>query len=356
MTNAWTKSRFAEKLGLRYAIVQAPMAGGMCPPALVAAVSNAGALGSFAGALLAPDAIRAGIREIRSLTNKPFNVNLFAFSDPVVDQAAIARSIAALKPWRDSLGLDPPPLPNRFAESQADQIKVVLEERVPVFSFAFGMAPPDALAAFRAAGTLVIGTATTVTEAKALEAAGVDVVCAQGSEAGGHRGTFIGDFDDALIGTMALVPQIAAAVKIPVLAAGGIMNGGGIAAALALGAAGAQLGTAFLLCPEANLPKAHALAMALVAKRGTRLTRAYTGRPARGVANRFMRDMELAARGFPPYPIQRALTRDILERARALGRDDIPFYWCGQGAALARALPAATLVEALANETAAALA
>jgi nitronate monooxygenase len=306
--------------------------------------------------LLPPEAIRAGIREIRAATDRPFNVNLFAFPDPAVDQAAIERSHAALKPWRDQLGLAPPPMPNRFAEPQADQIQAVLEERVPVFSFAFGMPPREVLAAFRAAGTAVIGTATTVAEALALEAAGVDVVCAQGSEAGGHRGTFIGRFEDALIGAMSLVPQVVDAVKIPVLAAGGIMDGRGIAAALTLGAAGAQLGTAFLLCPEAVLPKAHVAAMAAVGERGTLLTRAYTGRPARGVANRFMRETELAARDFPPYPVQRALTRDILERARSLGRDDIPFYWCGQGAALARALPAAALVETLAQETAAALA
>jgi nitronate monooxygenase len=332
------------------------MAGGMTPPALVAAVCNAGALGSLAAPLLAPDAIRAGIREIRALTDRPFNVNLFAFADPANDQAAIERSMAALKPWRDELGLPTPPVPNRYAESQADQVQVLLEERVPVFSFTFGMPAPKTLAALRAAGTMIIGTATTVAEARALEGAGVDVICAQGAEAGGHRGTFIGPFEDALIGTLALVPQVSAAVKVPVLAAGGIMNGGGIAAALALGAAGAQMGTAFLLCPEAGISKGYAGALAAVAERGTMLTRAYTGRPARGVANRFMRELAAVAQDFPPYPVQRALTRDILERARGLGRDDISFYWCGQGAPLARALPAAKLIEILAAETAAALA
>ncbi len=153
-----------------------------------------------------------------------------------------------------------------------------------------------------------------------------------------------------------LVPQVAAAVRVPVLAAGGIMNGAGIAAALALGAAGAQLGTAFLLCPEAGVSPGYAAALASVGERGAMLTRAYTGRPARGVANRFMRETESVARDFPLYPVQRALTRDILERARALGRDDISYYWCGQGAPLARALPAAALIEILAAETAAALA
>src|SRR5262245_56214781 len=251
---AGLETRVARLLGTRYAIVQAPMAGGFTTPDLVAAVSNAGALGSLGGAQLAPDELRAAIAAIRRLTDRPFAVNLFApLPTPAVDDEAVAAMHTALDPFREELGVaepqGPPPLPPAgFAEAQ---LAVVAEERVPVFSFAFGIAPFEPA---KEAGSVILATATTVTEAVELERRGVDAIVAQAGEAGGHRATFLGSFEDALVGGMALVPRMVDRVSVPVLLAGGIMDGRGIAAALALGAEGVQLGTAFLGCHESGAP------------------------------------------------------------------------------------------------------
>ncbi|HEY0639298.1 MAG TPA: nitronate monooxygenase, partial [Pseudonocardiaceae bacterium] len=224
--------------GIRLPIVQAPMAGGMTTPELVAAVTEAGGLGSIAGAMLAPDELRAQIRRVRALTGGPFAVNLFA---PLPSPSG-----ARVAEWSELTGV--PATAPRPVPVFADQLAVVAEEAVPVFSFTFGIPPLDGLPA----GTLVVGTATTVAEAVALERAGVHAVVAQGAEAGGHRGAFLGPPGEQLVGTMALVPQVADAVSVPVIASGGIMDGRGIAAARALGAAAVQLGTAFLACAEAG--------------------------------------------------------------------------------------------------------
>jgi nitronate monooxygenase len=224
----------------------------------------------------------------------------------------------------------------------------VIRARPAVFSFTFGMPTRAELDDVRGAGIYTIGTATTVAEAEALERLGVDAICAQGAEAGGHRGTFLGRFEDALVGTMALVPQLVRAVRVPVLAAGGIMDGAGLRAALALGAAGAQLGTAFLDCPEAGTAAAHRRALASEAARVTSVTRAFSGRPARGIRNRFV---ELFERVEPaPFPQQQALCADIRAAAAAAGRTDLMQMWAGQTASLIRSLPAAELVERLAVE------
>jgi nitronate monooxygenase len=233
---------------------------------------------------------------------------------------------------------------------------VVLEERVPVFSFTFGLLPPEDLRALRAAGAFVMGTATSVREARALEAAGVDAIVAQGGEAGGHRGTFLGPPERALTGTLALVPQVVDAVSLPVVAAGGIMDGRGVAAALALGARAASLGTAFLACPESGASRPYK--DALLARAGgddaTAITRAFTGRWARGLRNRFLEELD----GAPvlPYPLQHALTADLRREAAKAGKPDLLSLWAGQGAPLARARPAAELVRDVARETEEALA
>jgi nitronate monooxygenase len=242
---AWRETALARRLGLRLPIIQAPMAGGGSTPRLAAAVSAAGGLGSVAGAMLQPDDLRAAINEVRALTDAPFAVNLFAPLPPP--------SAGRVTEWARLTGVTPsqPPPPARFS----DQLAVVIAERVPIFSFTFGIAPLADVDA------VTIGTATTVAEAIELERAGVDAVVAQGFEAGGHRGTFLRPVDRSLIGTLALVPQVVDAVSIPVIASGGIMDGRGIAAALALGAQAVQMGTAFLDCPEAGTSEAHRRAL-----------------------------------------------------------------------------------------------
>ena len=227
-----------ESLGIRHPIIQAPMAGGMVTPALVAAVSEAGGLGSFAAAVLTPEAMREGVAEVRRLTSAPFNVNFFVLPHAEPDRAAIERSHKLLRKLRDELGIDRDPEPNRYAVDNREQIETLIELQVPVASFTFGLLDADTIARLKGRGTFVMGTATNLREAEAWVANGADAVCAQGAEAGGHRGTFIGDMAEGAIGTMALVPQIAAGIDKPVVAAGGIMNGRGIAAALALGRRG----------------------------------------------------------------------------------------------------------------------
>lgn len=341
-------------LGIEHPIIQAPMAGGATTPALVAAVSNAGALGSFAAAILAPAAIREAVGRVRALTGRPFNVNLFVLDIPQVDAARLARAHALLDPLRAELGLPPGTTPARFCEDPQAQFEAVLELAPPVVSFTFGIVDAATVERFRRAGSKVVGTATTVAEALAWEAAGADCVCAQGYEAGGHRGTFLGDMEQSGIGLMALLPQIARAVRIPVIAAGGIMDGRGIAASLLLGAQAAQLGTAFLCCPESGIPEVWKAAVRGARDDATRLTRAFSGRHARGVVNAFMERLRGAEGELPPYPVQNALTGELRQTAARQGKADYMSLWAGQGAGMARTLPAAELVRALAAELAAA--
>ncbi len=344
----WPATRAAELLGVRYPIVQAPMAGGFTTPALVAAVSNAGALGSLGGAMLSPDDLRAAIGEVRSLTEQPFAVNLFA---PLPPPAASAEQIAAvqalLAPYRAELGLPEPEPPRPMGSPFEAQLAVVVEERVPVFSFTFGIPPLEPV---REAGAVVLGTATTVAEAVELERAGVDAVVAQGAEAGGHRGTFLGPTDRGLVGGLALVPQVVDAVSVPVLAAGGIMDGRGIAAALALGAEGVSIGTAFLASREAGTPEAYRRALAESSAESTLVTRVYTGRHARTVRTPLIDAVEDAGLDIPDYPLQGALLGDIRGAAIKRGRADLMLLLAGQGAPMSRELGAAELVETLVRE------
>ncbi len=340
----------ARLLGTPYPIVQAPMAGGFTTPELVAAVSNAGALGSLGGAVLPPDDLRDAIAAIRRLTDRPFAVNLFApLPPPEVDADAVAAMQAVLAPFRADLGLpEAPDAPSPPPPGLVDaQLEVVAEARVPVFSFTFGTLPFDAV---REAGSVILGTATTVAEAVELERLGVDAIVAQSGEAGGHRGTFRGPFDDATVGGVALVPRIVDRVSVPVLLAGGIMDGRGIAAALALGAEGVQLGTAFLGCPEGGTAALLREALAGAAD-ATVVTRAYSGRHARLVRTRLVDAIADAAVDPPPFPIQALLTADLRAAALAAGRADLLLVLAGQGSASIRELPAAELVETLVRET-----
>ena len=263
-------SRFLAMLGIAHPIIQAPMAGGATTPELVAAVSNAGALGSFAAATLSPAAMAEGVQRVRALTTRPFNVNLFVLEEPALDEAALASAQQRLEPYRAALGLAAAPRPTKFCENNQAQIAALLALAPPVVSFTFGVLDAGTVAQFRQKGSIVIGTATTVAEARAWEAAGADAICVQGIEAGGHRGTFLGDFEQAGIGLMALIPQAARAVNLPLIAAGGIMDGKGIAAALILGAQAAQLGTAFLCCDEAGIHPGWKQRIPLTSDDGTR--------------------------------------------------------------------------------------
>jgi len=316
----WRDTPLARRLGLRVPIIQAPMAGGISTPRLAAAVATAGGLGSIAGAMLNPDAIRAAIAEFRTLAgDAPLAVNLFApLPRPTADRVA---------EWAALTGVTPPAAFTR-APDFADQLAALTDARVPVFSFTFGIPPLDGVEAF------TIGTATTVEEAVALERAGVDAVVAQGYEAGGHRGTFLAPVERSLIGTMALVPQVVDAVGVPVIASGGIMDGRGVAAALRLGAQAVQLGTCFIRCPESGASDAHKQSLA---GGTTVVTDVLTGRHARAIRTPLVDRLEASGLRPPDYPLPRQLSPE-------------PPMLAGQGARLARALPATDLINALEAE------
>lgn len=334
---------------LEVPIVGAPMAGASTP-LMAAAISNEGGLGSLAGGYLKPAAIRAAIRETRAHTARPFAVNLFAYDrDAQADADRMGRANDALRRFRDELGISAQTPPQIELPSYDEQFAVVIDERPAVFSFTFGIPAREQLARCRERGIFTIGTATSVEEARALERAGVDAICAQGYEAGGHRGAFLHDDERGLIGTIALVPRIVDAVRVPVIAAGGIGDGRAIAAVLALGAHAAQIGSAFLLASDAATSGAW---RAIVEERpdSTTLTTAFSGRAARGIRNRFsdeMRDAEIA-----PYPLQHALTRDVREAAAAAGVGELLSPWAGQAVGLARRTSSAEIVRALLREAA----
>lgn len=339
-----------KRFDLRYPIIQAPLAGGGDTPELVAAVCNAGGLGFIGAAYLTPEQIRITASTVRKLTARRFGINLFAPMSTETLSASAEAAIDKLGPYFNELGLPPPGLPVQPAYTFEDQLAAALESGASAFSFTFGVLADHAIAAIKRRDMFLIGTATTVAEAVALEKAGVDAIVAQGSEAGGHRGTFSGDFSTCMIGTVALVPQIVDAVHVPVIASGGIMDGRGIAAALALGAAAVQLGTAFLTCHESGIPPVYKDAILNAREDQTRITRAFSGRPARGIVNRFMTEVESTG-AILPFPLQNTLTRPLRSTAGKLGRSEFLSLWAGQGVRLARRQSAAELIARLGQET-----
>ena len=329
------------------------MAGGATTPQLVSAVSNAGALGFIAAAYLSGEQIAQVARAVRAQTNQPFGINLFVPVPPAPLPNNVQPALDALAAYHEELRLAAPNIPERAAHPFDEQLAAALESGAAAFSFTFGLLPTNALNAVRARDMLVIGTATTVEEAIALERAGVDAIAAQGSEAGAHRGTFDSHagFDAAMIGTMALVPQCVDAVAIPVIASGGIMDGRGVAAALALGAEAVQMGTAFLATEESGVPTRYKDAILSARETDTRVTRAFSGRAARGLVNRFMTEVE--ARGATAnlgYPWQNALTRPLRTEAARQNRPEYLSLWAGQGVRLARREPAASVVRRVVGE------
>jgi nitronate monooxygenase len=322
-----------ELLGIDVPIVLAPMGGGPSTVELAAAVSNSGGLGSLAGGYLEPDELRRQVQALKSATDKPFAVNLF-IPNRQIELAAIEETITLLAPLRAELGLAPRPDVSTWAPDFDKQLEVLVAERVPVFSFAFGALTETESDALQSSGALLVGTATNIAEAKALESSGCDLVCAQGAEAGGHHGSWLAPAEHSLIGTMALVPQVCDAIDVPVIAAGGIVDGRGVAAALCLGAGAAQMGTAFMFCPEAGTPLPHREAMTAATEVDIAVTSRVTGRMARGIRNRLMTLLENDP--VPPYPVMNKLTSELRRAAARAGRPDLMSLWCGQAVTLAR--------------------
>jgi nitronate monooxygenase len=343
------------RFGLRYPIVQGPFGGGLSSPRLASIVSNAGGLGSFGAQGMTPDRIRAVVAEIRALTDAPFAVNLWvSTADARPDEIARAdydAAVAAIAPLYAEVGATPPPFPPAAGPAFEDQAAALLEARPPVFSFVFGVPAPSILDRCRALGIRTVGAATTVAEARALDDAGVDAIVATGLEAGGHRPSFLRSAELSLSGTLSLVPQVADAVRVPVIAAGGIADGRGVAAVLALGAQAAQIGTAFLACDESNALPQHKAALRNAASGpGTVLTRGFSGRLGRGVRNALAEALEGPAVARLPYPYQGHLVAALKEAAVAKGRADLMSFWSGQAAGLVRHTRAADLFAALVRE------
>jgi nitronate monooxygenase len=334
---------------LRVPLVQAPMGGGGSTVAMAAAVSNAGGLGSLAGGYLTGAQIACEVKTLRELTDKPFAINLFLDRPPSPPIEIVERANAQLRSFRAALGIAEPgqiPLPSI---DRTAQIEAMLEARPSVFSFTFGIPDVDVFARCDALGIVTLGTATTVEEALALERAGVDAICVQGAEAGAHRGTFLRAMEESMIGTLALVPQVVDAVKVPVIAAGGIGDGRGLAAVLALGAIAAQVGTSFLLSDESAIPPAYRSALGSDDVAHTTITRAFSGRAARGIVNAFIEKMR-SVDAIAPYPYQNTLTRDIRAAAAQQGRAEFLSLWAGQAATLAKARRSAEIVASFERE------
>jgi len=334
-------------LGIDLPIIQAPMAGAQ-GSALAVAVSNAGGLGSLPCAMLSPEAMRGELAAISKQTAKPYNVNFFCHAPPTASAEREAAWRAALAPYYKEFGIDAdqvPAGPGR-APFSAEAAEVLGEFRPAVVSFHFGLPSVDLVAQAKSWGAKILSSATTIDEARWLEARGVDAVIAQGVEAGGHRGMFLSEDLSTQVGTFALVPQLVQAVRLPVIAAGGIADANGVAAALALGAAGVQIGTAYLLCPEATTGPVHRAALKSDAARHTALTNLFTGRPARGIVNRIMRELGPIG-ATPAFPLAAAAIAPLRAAAERRGRGDFSPLWSGQNASGCKDLPAAALTREL---------
>jgi nitronate monooxygenase len=340
-------------IGVDLPIFQAPMAG-TATPALAAAVSNAGALGAIGVGPVGAESARRMIRETRAASDRPFHVNVFCNGPAVADPEREAAWLALLAPVFARYGAAPPArireIYSSFVEDDA-MLAVLVEERPKVVSFHFGLPSADRIAALRAAGIVLFATATSLAEAKAIAAAGIDAVVAQGYEAGGHRGVFDPDAPDDRLGTIALTRLLVRNLDIPVIAAGGIMDGAGVAASLLLGASAAQLGTAFVGCPESAADAGYRAALRGVGAEHTVMTKAISGRPARCLANRFTAlGAEVDPAAVPDYPIAYDAGKALNAAAKAAGETGFGAQWAGQGAPLARALPASALVAELRAE------
>lgn len=343
--------RIRDLLGIELDIIQAPMAG-VQGSRLAIAVSNAGGLGSLPCAMLGPDALRHELEALRAGTSRPFNVNFFCHTPITPDPAVEARFRGMLEPYCKELGLDPnlAPAGAGRAPFTHDVADIIAEFAPPVVSFHFGLPSAELLARVKGWGSKVLSSATTLEEARWLEAHGADAIIAQGLEAGGHRGHFLSDDLTAQMGTFALLPQIVDAVKVPVIAAGGIADARSVRAAMALGAAGVQVGTAYLLCPESATSAVHRAALKSPARHHTALTNLFSGRPARGIVNRLMRELGPMNPAAPPFPWAAAAVAPLRARAERDGSGDFSPLWAGENTSAILEIDAATLTRALAPE------
>ncbi|MDH3713403.1 MAG: nitronate monooxygenase [Gammaproteobacteria bacterium] len=351
----WPSSALLDLLHIEHPIIQAPMAGASTP-ALAGAMSNAGGLGSLACGFLTLRELRAELDATQRATNRPFNVNFLLYDIPRknLKRAQHARDLVA--PYYAQLGLgDVPEAKAKAHAFDAETLRVITAVRPQVVSFHFGLPDAESMAVLKEHEISVLCTATSVREALDLERRGADAIVAQGWEAGGHRGTYLSSFEGGGIGTLALVPQIVDAVNVPVIAAGGIADGRGISAAFALGASGVQIGTAFLTCDESGISAVHRQALLEAADDDTRLTKTFTGRPARGLINRYVEEMTLHEHALPEFPIMNTLTQPLCKASDAHGSRDFVALWSGQGVGMSRAMPAARLLQRLVDEAGSAM-
>jgi nitronate monooxygenase len=335
-------------LGIELPIIQAPMAG-VQDSRMAVAVSNAGGLGSLPCAMFSPEVMRKELTHIAAHTTRPYNVNFFCHTPPKPNAEREAAWRAALTPYYREFALDPAASPSGVVRApfNAEAATVLDDFRPAVVSFHFGLPSAELLARARGWGSKVFSSATTVDEARWLEDHGVDAIIAQGCEAGGHRGMFLSDDLSTQVGTFALLPQIVQAVALPVVAAGGIADAKGVAAAMALGAAGVQIGTAYLLCPEATTSVVHRQALKSEAARHTALTNLFSGRPARGIVNRLMRELGPVSAIVPDFPLASSAVGLLRAKAESQGSGDFSPLWSGQNASGCREIPAADLTREL---------
>jgi nitronate monooxygenase len=349
----WNKTRVSSILGVEYPIIQGPL-GGLSTQRLTAKVSNFGGLGSFGAHGLSPSAIADVIAEIRELTTKPFAMNLWVSMEDEGAGASgreeFARSLKHLVGHIDALGAPLPDYKPYVPVKFEDQVRVLIEAKIPVFSFIVGVPPKEVLDECRTQGILTIGTATTAAEARVLDQAGVNIIVASGFEAGGHRGSFLLSAEDSLTGTFALTPQVVDAVSVPVVAAGGIGDARGIVAAFALGAEGVQMGTAFLASEDSGVSALHRKALLSGKAERTSLTKGFTGRLARGVHNQLIEELNRPGVEILPYPLQRYLVRNLAIPAGKAGRVELMQLWAGQSASLLRETDAEALLQTLVSE------
>lgn len=347
----WPHPRYLELVGIELPVLQAPMAGSNLAP-LASAVSAAGGLGALPCAMLAADKVQAQVLSIRQQTDRPFNVNFFTHTPPEPDETQEASWLARLGSYYEELGLDPANIASGPARApfDASMLELMLELKPKVISFHFGLPAADLLQPLKDAGIVIQSSATTVAEARWLADHGADAIIAQGAEAGGHRGMFLGTEVSSQVGTMALVPQIVDAVDVPVIAAGGIADARGIVAAMALGASAVQIGTAYLFCPEAETSAIHREALSNASDDKTAITNVMTGRPARGIVNRLIREVGPLSSDAPQFPLAASAVTPLRAAAEANGSGEFSPLWAGQAVALGREVPAAELTRGLANE------
>jgi nitronate monooxygenase len=346
----WYPSRLLELLNIDHPIIQAGMAGGVTTPELVTAVSNAGGLGTLGAGYMEPGVIRENIQEIKNSTRKPFGVNVFIPEFPSATEEEIRRVNHFLQPFRKELEIKDVTKPQIDESLFEKQMMVIKEQQVPVCSFTFGIPDKAIVQDLKNEGIVLIGTATTVEEAILNEQYGMDAVVAQGSEAGGHRGTFLSSYRESTIGTMSLIPQVTDQVSIPVIAAGGIMDGRGVRASMVLGAEGAQLGTAFVTCKESGAKSQHKEAILHTKETETVLTPSFSGKPARGIRNTFIEKMEGYENELLDYPLQNSLTKGIRKEAAIQNRPEFMSLWSGQSPRLSKSGSATEIFQSIVSQ------